>query len=258
MMRQGKNKNQVKYTVLAVAAAAMLAACGGQQAQASMTQPIASEALTEAAAQQNGAPEQSGSSAAGMGVSPAQNSSAAVPAAVSEAGAAVSTAAAANGTTAASLEVTGDLSTDLANYAKLKAEEEAVGVEIGKLEAAFRVGSIAENEFRAQKQDLVAQENDLERQADILENAVDLAYYQAGQSLPEGDVKSLLSQKQELEGRQHETELVQDKLENAYWNGDITREEFISQMAEQIQNEEEQDRQEEALEDALERLGWDD
>ena len=219
-------RKQIKYAVVGVLAAGVLAACGGR-AEAAMTQPIATEALTGAAAQAAGAGGTDSAASAGTG-------------------------------TAASFEPSGDLETDLANYCRLKAEETAIETEIGKLEASFRVGSIAEEEFRAKKQELVSQENETERRADILEHAVDLAYYQAGQEMPQGDVKELLSQKQELERSQHEAELSQDQLKNDYWNDKITREDFISQMTEQIRSEEELDRKEEVLEDALERLGWDD
>lgn len=241
MMR--KNGKKIKFALAGILAAGVLAACGSK-AEAAMTQPIAAESLSGAAVS-----EAAATKTAAAGSAQTEGTGAAA-----SSGAETTSGAGAK----AAFEPSGDLETDLANYSRLKAEETAIETEIGKLEASFRVGSVAETDFRSKKQELIAQENELERQEDILEHAVDLAYYQAGQETPQGDVKELLSRKQEVERSQHENELAQDQLKNDYWNDKITRDDFVSQLTEKIRQEEELDRQEEVLEDTLERLGWDD
>lgn len=147
---------------------------------------------------------------------------------------------------------------DEESYYRVKAEKEAVEIELDRLEASFRVGELDEESFRSQKRELELQEEELEDQEDYLEHAVDLAYYQSEPGLPEGEPQSLLQQMQELKKQELELEAAADSLERSYRNQEISREDFIRQMTETVRSEEALDRQEELLERALERLGYDD
>ena len=145
-----------KYIVIGIVAAA-LAGCGNQQ-QTAMTQPIVTEAISAQAQteQTQAETEQAQADQSQTGQPQTEQSQAAA------------------GTEAASL-YTGDPATDEENYYRIKAEKEAVDVEIDRLEASFRIGDLAAEEFRAQKQELERQENELEYQEELLEHAVDLA-----------------------------------------------------------------------------------
>ena len=228
-----------KYIVIGIVAAA-LAGCGNQQ-QTAMTQPIVTEAISAQAQteQTQAEAEQAQADQSQTGQPQTEQSQAAA------------------GTEAASL-YTGDPETDEENYYRIKAEKEAVDVEIDRLEASFRIGDLAAEEFRAQKQALECQENELEYQEELLEHAVDLAYMQAGEALPEGDVRTLLQQDAELERQENELELEMDALERSYRNSEIQREDFISQMTELLRSEEELERQGDRIERALELQGFDD
>ena len=207
-----------KYIVIGIVAAA-LAGCGNQQ-QTAMTQPIVTEAISAQAQteQTQAETEQAQADQSQTGQPQTEESQAAA------------------GTEAASL-YTGDPATDEENYYRIKAEKEAVDVEIDRLEASFRIGDLAAEEFRAQKQALERQENELEYQEELLEHAVDLAYMQAGEALPEGDVRTLLQQDAELERQENELELEMDALERSYRNSEIQREDFISQMTELLRSD---------------------
>lgn len=224
MKNQNRRKHMAMYIAAGLLSAGVLMGCGQQATaaepvSAAMTQPI----QTTAALLQGG-----------------QETSA-------------------SGMEKETVKPSGDLETDLSAYARLKAEEEAAEIDIDNLEAAFRVGSIDQESLKSQKAELIQNLQGLERQADILENAIDLAYYEEkGSSLPEGDIKSLLSEKLALESQQSQNELLQEQLEYAYRNGETEREEFIQEYAGYVRTEEELDRREELLENALELQGYDD
>ena len=47
----------------------------------------------------------------------------------------------------------------------------------------------------------------------------------------------------ELEQKEHQLEAQEDALEQSYWSGDVTRDEFIAQQIELIRTEETMDRE---------------
>lgn len=153
---------------------------------------------------------------------------------------------------------TGDIETDTENYYKVKAEKDAIDIDIDKLEASYRIGELDTESFRAQKQELKKQEDILDAQEEVLENAVDLAYYQSERNIPEGDIKSLLEQERELKTEENALEIEEEMLELSYKSGEISREEFIKKQTELIRREEALDRRDEEIELALELQGWDD
>ncbi len=152
---------------------------------------------------------------------------------------------------------TGDIETDRENYYRLKAEKEATELDIDILEASFRVGGLDQGSFRSQKRALEEQEELLEMQEEILEDTVEHSYYRE-QSVPQGDMNSLLGELQKANMEKHTAEDLCDQLEVQYRNGQIAREDFISQYQEAARREDEADAREEVLEDALEMMGWDD
>lgn len=224
---------KMRYMVAGIVAAAVLSGCGAAQEPqqaVQQTQPIMTESLGPETTQET-APEKEDTA--------------------SETGEAQS---AASDTT----QETTAVETDEESYYRVKAEKEAVEIELDRLEASFRVGELDEESFRSQKWELELQEEELEDQEDYLEHAVDLAYYQSEPGLPEGDLQNLLQQIQELKKQELELEATTDSLERSYRNEEISREDFIRQMTEAVRSEEALDRQEELLERALERLGYDD
>ena len=153
--------------------------------------------------------------------------------------------------------VTGDIETDEANYYSYKAQAEALDIDIDNLEAQYRIGQIDRDTFRTQKQDLNRQENQLECYEEWLEESIEL-YYRTNRVLPEGSPEELLTQKQDLEIDENMLEIEEDTLKMQYRNSEISRDDFITEMTDIIRREETLDRQDEALEDALEMMGWDD
>ena len=224
----GRNMKKMRYILAGIVAAAVLSGCGAArepQQAVQQTQPIMTESLGPETTQETAPEKEETASETAQGT-------------------------AAQETTA--------VETDEESYYRVKAEKEAVEIELDRLEASFRVGELDEESFRSQKWELELQEEELEDQEDYLEHAVDLAYYQSEPGLPEGDLQSLLQQMQELKKQELELEATTDSLERSYRNQEISREEFIRQMTEAVRSEEALDRQEELLERALERLGYDD
>ena len=234
---------KMRYLVAGIVAAAVLSGCGAgpepqqvvQQTQPIMTESLGPETTRETAPETSPEKEETAAQEAGEGQSGASET-------------ARETAA----------QETAAVETDEESYYRVKAEKEAVEIELDRLEASFRVGELDEESFRSQKWELELQEEELEDQEDYLEHAVDLAYYQSEPGLPEGDLQSLLQQMQELKKQELELEAATDSLERSYRNEEISREDFIRQMTEAVRSEEALDRQEELLERALERLGYDD
>ncbi len=154
--------------------------------------------------------------------------------------------------------VSSDQDDDAEAYYRAKAEQDAIHIDIAKLEADFRVGKLSKDDFLAQKSQLVSQEDALDREEDRLEDSLDLAYCQSNPSLPSGNLEKLRSMVSELEQKEHQLEAQEDALEQSYWTGEITRDDFIAQQIEIIRNEENLDREEELLEEAMEAMGFDD
>lgn len=238
----GRNMKKMRYILAGIVAAAVLSGCGaGQEPQqvVQQTQPIMTESLGPETVQET-----------------AQEAAPKKEETAPETGEAQSAASDTTQESTAQEAVVGE--TDEESYYRVKAEKEAVEIELDRLEASFRVGELDEESFRSQKWELELQEEELEDQEDYLEHAVDLAYYQSEPGLPEGDLQSLLQQMQELKKQELELEAATDSLERSYRNEEISREDFIRQMTEAVRSEEALDRQEELLERALERLGYDD
>ena len=147
--------------------------------------------------------------------------------------------------------VTGDAEKDAESYYLTKAEKDAVELDIENLEARYRVGELARESFEAQRRELKYEEEKLDIKEELLEDALDLLYYQEGLSLPEGEPDKLMEEMRSLKLREHE-------LEADYRSGNISRDEFISSRTEDIREEEELDRKDELLEKALEMMGYDD
>ncbi len=154
--------------------------------------------------------------------------------------------------------VTGDQAKDEETYYQVKAEKDAVEIDIENLEASFRIGTISQEDFTSQKADLKTQEDYLDAQEEILEDSLDLAYRKSNPALPEGTAEELFSQKQNLEAKGDELDRSEDELELSYRSGDIIRKDFISKQTELIRQKEELDREEELVERALEKMGYDD
>ena len=152
----------------------------------------------------------------------------------------------------------GSLEADAESYYRAKAEQDAIHIDIAKLEADFRVGKLSKEDFIAQKSQLEAEKDALDREEDRLEDSLDLAYYQSNPSFPSGSLEELRSMESELEQKEHQLEAQEDALEQSYWAGEVTRDDFIAQQIELIWTEETMDREEELLEDALDAMGYDD
>ena len=86
----------------------------------------------------------------------------------------------------------GSIETDAESYYRAKAEQDAIHIDIAKLEADFRVGKLSKEDFAAQKSQLEAEKDALDREEDRLEDSLDLAYSQSSPSLPSGSLKLTL------------------------------------------------------------------
>ncbi|HJB08469.1 MAG TPA: hypothetical protein H9716_11510 [Candidatus Enterocloster faecavium] len=151
----------------------------------------------------------------------------------------------------------GDLQQDKDTYYRVKAELDAIDIEISNLEAAYRVGSLDDQSFQSQRAALREQERELDIQEDMLENVVERYYYQT-MEIPQGDIQALLDQLSQVDRQKNDQESQERQLKMQYRNGEISREDFVNAMQDSISLEEELDVKEEMLEDSLERLGWDD
>lgn len=152
----------------------------------------------------------------------------------------------------------GDIETDEDNYFSIKAEKDAVDIEIDNLEASYRIGEVDEAAFLEKKRELEAREDELERQEERLEDVIDRYYRQNTPALESTDVNELQVLLQSLSQQENELEQQEDALEMEYRSGEKTREEFITEQKEILRQLESVERQEEQVEDALEMLGWDD
>ena len=63
----------------------------------------------------------------------------------------------------------GSIETDAESYYRAKAEQDAIHIDIAKLEADFRVGKLSKEDFAAQKSQLEAEKDALDREEDRLE-----------------------------------------------------------------------------------------
>lgn len=235
-----------------VTAMLLLAGCAGQGQSTAMTQPIASAQSQESQSVQAQAPESSQAAQPQTAAGQSSFGAADAQTTASQEAAAQTTAA-----QAALPSASGDLAQDVETYCQVKAEKDAVEIEIDNLEAAYRVGSLDQQSFQSQRAALQNQERELDWQEEMLEDMVEMYFYQ-NVELPQGDIQSLLDQLAQVDSEAYEQENQERQLKLQYRNGEISREDFISGMKESIRQEEELDVREELLEDSLERLGWDD
>ena len=237
-----------RFILTGAAAAVLLTACGQGQSTG-MTQPIAATT-----AQVQTVQETVSSTSAGGTESGDRTGEETVTAAETTAG----TAAAPSETAQTSYPTaSGDPQQDKDTYCRVKAEQDAIEIEISNLEAAYRVGSMDETSFQSQRTALRDQKRELDRQEEVLEDMVEMYYYQT-MEIPQGDIQSLLDQLSQVNSQKNDQESQESQLKLQYRNGEISREDFITAMQENISLEEELDVKEELLEDSLERLGWDD
>ena len=237
-----------RFILTGAAAAVLLTACGQGQSTG-MTQPIAATT-----AQVQTVQETVSSTSAGGTESGDRTGKETVTAAETTAG----TVAAPSETAQTSYPTaSGDPQQDQDTYCRVKAEQDAIEIEISNLEAAYRVGSMDETSFQSQRTALRDQKRELDRQEEMLEDMVEMYYYQT-MEIPQGDIQSLLDQLSQVNSQKNDQESQESQLKLQYRNGEISREDFITAMQENISLEEELDVKEELLEDSLERLGWDD
>ena len=239
---------------IGAAAAALLTACGQSQSTG-MTQPIAASTAQVQTVRTEETSPAAGETAAGN--TTAGNMAGAGNIAAGETKAAGGALAPSETAQTSYPTASGDPQQDQDTYCRVKAEQDAIEIEISNLEAAYRVGSMDEPSFQSQRTALRDQKRELDRQEEMLEDMVEMYYYQT-MEIPQGDIQSLLDQLSQVNSQKNDQESQESQLKLQYRNGEISREDFITAMQENISLEEELDVKEELLEDSLERLGWDD
>lgn len=144
----------------------------------------------------------------------------------------------------------------LQKYCAIKAEADAVDVEQDILESDYRIGKIDSTAFQARKTEL----RNLEDSLDLQKDQQKLALYQAmpQRNLPNGSMEELKNRLRQLDLTENELEVKEDRLEEDYRLGTVSREEFIVQQTELLILDEKNDYEKDLVEDALELLGWDD
>ena len=239
---------------IGAAAAALLTACGQSQSTG-MTQPIAASTAQVQTVRTEETSPAAGETAAGN--TTAGNMAGAENIAAEETTAAGGALAPSETAQTSYPTASGAPQQDQDTYCRVKAEQDAIEIEISNLEAAYRVGSMDEPSFQSQRTALREQKRELDRQEEMLEDMVEMYYYQT-MEIPQGDIQSLLDQLSQVNSQKNDQESQESQLKLQYRNGEISREDFITGMQENISLEEELDVKEELLEDSLERLGWDD
>ena len=239
---------------IGAAAAALLTACGQSQSTG-MTQPIAASTAQVQTVRTEETSPAAGETAAGN--TTGGNMAGAENIAAEETTAAGGALAPSETAQTSYPTASGDPQQDQDTYCRVKAEQDAIEIEISNLEAAYRVGSMDEPSFQSQRTALRDQKRELDRQEEMLEDMVEMYYYQT-MEIPQGDIQSLLDQLSQVNSQKNDQESQERQLKLQYRNGEISREDFITAMQEIISLEEELDVKEELVEDSLERLGWDD
>lgn len=142
-------------------------------------------------------------------------------------------------------------------YYRVKAEEQAVEIEIERLEAQYRIGEIDSQSFQTQKMELKQQEDALEAQADYLKYY--LPRFQPAENwVDSSNLNAMLELMQQLKREEDSVEQQMDELEFSYISSKVSREDFITQMTDLEKQEDQLDAQLDWLEDHMELLGWDD
>lgn len=140
---------------------------------------------------------------------------------------------------------TGDNALDLFT---VRAEKEAIELDIQILESNFRVGKISQDEFYAEKARLEQQKNDYDNLEDTLEHTQ--VYHFTFPETTEAQFQRL----NQLEADLDRLEEEMDQWEDDYVRGVCTREEFLEKRLQQEQQEDAMEEEEEQLEDYLERF----
>lgn len=138
---------------------------------------------------------------------------------------------------------------DTNNLFAVRAEKEALEIDLKMLESRYRIGEIDDSSFRQEKDRLIQQKDTYDRLEDELERSQTYTF-----TLPEtidGKIQRLDEVEKELEILEEEM----DKAEDDYFMGKYTREEFVSLRTEQEQREDTLDEEEDWLDDYLD--DWD-
>lgn len=146
----------------------------------------------------------------------------------------------------------------LKQYYDTKAEVSALSVDIAILDADFRIGKIESAAFQEQKAALLTQRAEQEFNEEMLEHQAEMMIPYTMPDLANADINELFNQYHEAKVAEDAADLEGNMLMEQYRSGQISREEFVSQMAVLEREADEADRRADILEDALEMLGFDD
>ena len=161
---------------IGAAAAALLTACGQSQSTG-MTQPIAASTAQVQTVRTEETSPAAGETAAGN--TTAGNMAGAENIAAEETTAAGGALAPSETAQTSYPTASGDPQQDQDTYCRVKAEQDAIEIEISNLEAAYRVGSMDEPSFQSQRTALRDQKRELDRQEEMLEDMVAAAVNEA-------------------------------------------------------------------------------
>lgn len=146
----------------------------------------------------------------------------------------------------------------LKQYYDTKAEVSALSVDIAILDADFRIGKIESAAFQEQKAALLTQRAEQEFNEEMLEHQAEMMIPYTMPNLANADINELFNQYHEAKVAEDAADLEGNMLMEQYRSGQISREEFVSQMAVLEREADEADRRADILEDTLEMLGFDD
>lgn len=152
----------------------------------------------------------------------------------------------------------GDLEDILNQYYDTKAEVSALSVDLAILDADFRIGKIESAAFQEQKAALLTQRAEQEFNEEMLEHQAEMMIPYTMPDLANADINELFNQYHEAKVAEDAADLEGSMLMEQYRSGQISREEFVSQMAVLEREADEADRRADILEDTLEMLGFDD
>lgn len=141
------------------------------------------------------------------------------------------------------------------DYYLIKAELDALDIDKDNLEAAYRIGKLDEASFRTQKIQLEAEEDRLDDAKDL---AASTRHSHGEHTTYEGSKDELIVRLYSAKQKDDEIEEAIDRLEEDYRTGSIAREDFISQQARLLFDEDIVDQEKDSLEHSLEQMGWDD
>ena len=148
------------------------------------------------------------------------------------------------------------------SYEDVKAEKNAVEAEIDALEADYRVGKIGTDEFKNAKKELEIKKDALDDMEDDMEDHMEdhmeENYSQSNNFVLGTTVEELLNQKRQKEIEEEYLDDQEDIIKNEYKAGKITRDEFVEKQKQISTRDEELDVLDDMVDDALDRLGYDD